>query len=62
MWSLATPDERKTLASLILKWFDQPRLEEMRMKKVDGRLEFDLQAEGDSLPPDKGLFALGPEG
>ncbi len=24
MWSLATPDERKTLASLILKWFDQP--------------------------------------
>jgi len=61
MWSLATPDERKALAALVLKWFDQ-ELEEMTTNEVNIRLELDLQAEGDSLPPNKRLFALGPNG
>ncbi len=34
MWSLATPDERKTLATLILKWFDQ-ELGETATKKIN---------------------------
>ena len=57
MWGLATSDERKTLAALVLKWFDQ-QLEEMATDEVNPST---LRPKGSDLlrvDPDRRLVTL----